>query len=92
MGSFPETYPKCRTSEESLPVEPGKATHVLPPPPWLFAPVSPLSKQLRQRIPGNEVNTKSGEEFISEKQQEQENIQKLSSLHQQSCLCKGKSC
>ena len=34
MGSFPETYPKYRTSEESLQVEPGKA--VLPPPPWLF--------------------------------------------------------
>ena len=36
MGSFPETYPKYRTSEESLPVEPGKATRVFPPPPWLF--------------------------------------------------------
>ena len=36
MGSFPETYPKYRTSEESLQVEPGKATRVLPPPPWLF--------------------------------------------------------
>ena len=28
----------------------------------------------------------------SEDQQEQENIQKLSSSYQRSCLCKGKSC
>ena len=35
---------------------------------------------------------KSGEEFISEKQQEQEKIQKLSSSDQQSCLYKGKNC
>ena len=49
VGSFPETYLKRRTSEESLlPVEPGKATSGLPPPPWLFAPVSqsqPISEQ-----------------------------------------------
>ena len=35
---------------------------------------------------------KSGEEVISEKQQEQEKIQKLSSSDQQSCLYKGKNC
>ena len=39
-----------------------------------------------------QISAKSGEEFISEKQQEQEKIQKLYSSDQQSCLCKGKSC
>ena len=40
---------------------------------------------------GEQISAKSGEEFISEKQQKREKIQKLSPSDQRSCLYKGKS-
>ena len=50
----------------------------------------------RERILANgglkQISAKSGEGFISEKQQEQGNIQKFSSSDQRCCLSKGKSC
>ena len=74
-----------------------KATRVLPPPPWLFTPVNsvnrsyfggenPCKRGLKQ------ISAKSGEGLISEKQQEQEKIQKFSSSDQRSYLSKGKNC
>ena len=50
----------------------------------------------RERILANgglkQISAKSGEGFISEKQQEQGKIQKFSSSDQRSCLSKNKSC
>ena len=50
----------------------------------------------RERILANgglkQISAKSGEGFISEKQQEQGKIQKFSSSDQRSCLSKKKSC
>ena len=47
---------------------------------------NPCERGLKQ------ISAKSGEGFISEKQQEQEKIQTFSSSYQRSCLSKGKSC
>ena len=48
-------YPPKKTGSSHLNSRTWKMTSVLPPPPWLFAPLY-NGKPLRERIPGNEVN------------------------------------
>lgn len=83
---------KTSEREESLPVEPGRLP-VFNPHPHSCLLMS--TEQTASGVPGKEVSklsAKSGEKFVSEKQQKQAKIQKLSSLDQWSGLCKGKSC
>ena len=73
-----------KRSDESLP-----ATRVYPHPHSCL----PLSTEEQTASGENpwERGAKSGEEFILEKQQKREKIQKLSPSDQRSCLYKGKS-
>ena len=82
-----------QSSEETLTVEPERLPLLYPHPHGCL----PLSTYIRANRFGREslgTRKKIGAKVYlrSEDQQEQENIQKLSSSDQRSCLCKGKSC
>ena len=88
--NFEQKWPKFRGDLNS---RTWKATRVLPQPPWLFALVYLYQSNLfgRESL-GTRLTNQCKVYLRSEDQQEQENIQKLSSSDQRSFLCKGKSC